>query len=153
MTAGAEHYTATLGALALSDGFIDGAHPVMRDLIVWHATEEIEHKAVAYDVLQATHPSVALRWVGFGLATLSLFGWSLAGASMLIRQDLKAERLTRERLREARRSVRRSPAPLRRTASCAPIRDYLRPDFHPNDVDDLDLAKRRLAELGLEPAA
>jgi predicted metal-dependent hydrolase len=152
MTAGAEHYTATLGALALSDGFIDGAHPVMRNLIVWHATEEIEHKAVAYDVLQATHPSVALRWVGFGLATLSLFGWSLAGANMLIRQDLKAERLTRGGLREARRSARHRQRRFGGSILRA-IRDYLRPDFHPNDVDDLDLAKRRLAELGLEPAA
>jgi predicted metal-dependent hydrolase len=152
MTAGAEHYTATLGALALSDGFIDGAHPVMRDLIVWHATEEIEHKAVAFDVLQATHPSLALRWLGFGLATASLFGWTIVGTHMLVRQDLKAGRLSRTQLGPMRRELRERRARLAGRVGSS-IRDYLRRDFHPNDVDDLSLAKRRLAELGLEPAA
>lgn len=152
MTAGAEHYTATLGALALEEDFIDQAHPVMRDLIAWHATEEIEHKAVAFDVLRATHPGLLLRWLGFGLATLSLFGWTIAGTRMLIRQDLAAGRLTREQVREMRGALRererRGAARVRQR-----IRDYLRRDFHPNDVDDLALAQRRLAELGLEPAS
>jgi predicted metal-dependent hydrolase len=151
MTAGAEHYTATLGALVLSDGFIDGAHPVLRDLIIWHATEEVEHKAVAFDVLQATHPSLLLRWLGFAVATLCLFGWAAAGTRMLIRQDLSAGRLSREQLREMRGALR-----ARRTRGAegigAGIRAYLRGAFHPNDVDDLALARRRLRELGLEPA-
>ena len=152
MTAGAEHYTATLGALALEDDFVEQAHPVMRDLIVWHATEEIEHKAVAYDVLQATHPSLLLRWTGFALATLSLVGWTVAGTRMLIRQDLTAGRLTREELRAMRSALRerqqRGTSRLRQR-----LRDYLRRDFHPNQVDDLALARERLAALGLEPAA
>lgn len=153
ITAGAEHYTATFGAFALQDALIDGAHPTMRKLILWHATEEIEHKAVAFDVLQATHPSHALRVAGFVIATLDLFGWSLLGTRMLIRQDLASGRLTRAALREMRREL----AARRRHAGGSfgrRVRDYLRRDFHPNQVDDLALAHRRLAELGLErPAA
>ncbi|MGH0031156.1 MAG: metal-dependent hydrolase [Myxococcota bacterium] len=151
MTAGAEHYTATLGAQALTEDLIDQAHPVMRDLIVWHATEEIEHKAVAFDVLQATHPSPWLRRIGFVLATVVLLGWTLAGTRMLIRQDLAAGRLTKTRLREMRDALRE-----RRERGAAQIgrriRDYMRRDFHPNDVDDLALAQQRLRELGLSPA-
>lgn len=151
MTAGAEHYTATLGGLAIEEDFIEQAHPTMRALIVWHATEEIEHKAVAFDVLKATHPSYALRVAGFALATLSLFAWSLAGTRMLIRQDLAAGRLTRDELRTMRRELRERRRRMARSGGRR-VRDYLRRDFHPNQVDDLALAKQRLAELGLEPA-
>jgi len=152
MTAGAEHYTATLGALALEDEFVAQAYPTMRDLIVWHATEEIEHKAVAFDVLQATHPSHLLRVLGFGLATAVLLAWTLSGTRMLLKQDLAAGRLTRGELRATREALRerhRQGAALIRVR----LRDYLRRDFHPNQVDDLALAQRRLAELGLPSAA
>lgn len=52
MTAAFEHITATLG-----EGFMDGegemfknAHPSMRAMFMWHGVEEVEHKAVAFDV-------------------------------------------------------------------------------------------------------
>jgi hypothetical protein len=57
-TAASEHYTAVLADLALRDRLLsDHAHPVMRDLFLWHAAEEIEHKSVAYDVLQKVDDS------------------------------------------------------------------------------------------------
>jgi hypothetical protein len=146
ITAGAEHYTATFGALALDEDLVDRAHPTMKSLIIWHATEEIEHKAVAFDVLRATHPSHALRVLGFLVATVELFGWSIAGAHMLLSQDLAAGRLTRQELRAARRDLRER----RRLGSArlrSGIRAYLRRDFHPNQVDDLARAHQRLAGL------
>ena len=60
--------------------------------------------------------------------------------------------LTREELRAMRSALRerqqRGTSRLRQR-----LRDYLRRDFHPNQVDDLALARERLAALGLEPAA
>ncbi len=147
MTAGAEHYTATFGAFALEDPVVRAAHPVMQRLIVWHATEEIEHKAVAFDVLRATHPSQALRLLGFLLATLSLFGWTLAGARMLIRQD----GIPRRALREQGRELRRQDGGHLPRMLWAGIRRYLRPSFHPNQTDELPLAHARLAEVGIDP--
>lgn len=54
LTAAFEHITATLG-----EGFMDGegdmfrhAHPVMRAMFMWHGVEEVEHKAVAFDVYE-----------------------------------------------------------------------------------------------------
>ena len=35
----------------------------------------------------------------------------------------------------------------------ARVREYLRRDFHPGDTDELAMAHRRLAELGLDAAA
>lgn len=54
LTAAAEHLTATLGEglLELMPEILADAHPDMRALYAWHAVEEVEHKAVAYDVYQ-----------------------------------------------------------------------------------------------------
>jgi predicted metal-dependent hydrolase len=145
MTAGAEHYTATLGHLVLGDSVIDEAHPTMRQLILWHAAEEIEHKAVAFDVLRDTHPSYALRILGFVIATVLLFGWAGAGRRMLLRQDGIDRREATRQLRALRaRDGGRFPKAL-----LAGMRAYLRRDFHPADVDDLPLARSRLVEIGL----
>ncbi len=49
-----EHWTAMLADLLLSTPqVLEGAHPLMADLWRWHATEETEHKAVAFDVYRA----------------------------------------------------------------------------------------------------
>src|SRR4051812_9099487 len=53
ITAAAEHFTATLAEGAFSQNMLDQAAPAMRQLLAWHAAEEIEHRAVAFDVLQA----------------------------------------------------------------------------------------------------
>jgi len=150
MTAGAEHWTATFGALALEDELLlREAHPTLRNLIVWHATEEIEHKAVAFDVYEDRYGRGPTGWllrvVGYGVATALLFGWTLAGTRMLIAQD----GLDRGTLRGARRELRQNeggfaPGRLLRGALA-----YLRPGFHPNQTDELPLAHARLAQFGI----
>ncbi|HAG95848.1 MULTISPECIES: metal-dependent hydrolase [unclassified Ketobacter] len=54
MTAAFEHFTATLGEAMLKDetDMFTEADPVMRAMFLWHGVEEVEHKAVAYDVYQ-----------------------------------------------------------------------------------------------------
>jgi predicted metal-dependent hydrolase len=48
-----EHYTALFAELLLGDrAVLADAHPFYRDLWRWHAMEEEEHKAVAFDVYQ-----------------------------------------------------------------------------------------------------
>ena len=45
-----EHFAATIGHRLLTDPrYLEGADPDVADLWRWHATEEIEHKGVAYD--------------------------------------------------------------------------------------------------------
>ncbi len=63
VTAALEHFTATLAELVLTseetrEGF---GHPAVRDLFVWHALEESEHKAVAFDVYRAVGGSERMR--------------------------------------------------------------------------------------------
>lgn len=148
VTAGAEHYTATLGANALENPFLEQAHPVMRKLIYWHALEEIEHKAVAFEVLRQTHPSYLLRIAGFAVATVCLVAWTLAGTRMLLRQD----RIGRRAARAEVLRLRQVTGDQMERAIGRGIRAYLRRDFHPDQQDDSAASRRGLAAIG-EPVA
>jgi uncharacterized protein len=62
ITVAIEHFTGVLSELLLSQGSImDRAEPSMRALWRWHAAEEMEHKAVAFDVYRAVGGSEELR--------------------------------------------------------------------------------------------
>ncbi len=51
-TAAAEHMTALMAHGFFSAGLMNDADPRIRAMYAWHAVEEIEHKAVAYDVFK-----------------------------------------------------------------------------------------------------
>jgi uncharacterized protein len=141
-TAAAEHFTATLAYAALAEGLIDSAHPEVKALLFWHAAEEIEHKAVAFDVLQKVAPGYGVRALGLAVATLTLTGFWFVAAKHLLRQEGLS-------LFAVARELRRLGAeqPLGRRVFLRGIREYLAPGFHPWQRDD-----RRLAERGLETA-
>ena len=62
VTVAIEHFTGVLAELMLRPGSImDRAEPSMRSLWRWHAAEEMEHKAVAFDVYRAVGGSEELR--------------------------------------------------------------------------------------------
>lgn len=145
MTSGAEHYTATLGHFAVRSETVRRFHPTMQALVVWHATEEVEHKAVAFDVMQAAGVSYPVRILGYVLASLALGFWGAVGARMLLRQDGIGRREARAIGAQLEGSI--DPELIAHTRS--QLRAYFRRGFHPNDVDDLALAHERLAELGL----
>ncbi len=55
MTCALEHFTAIMAELLLKNPeLLEQMDPRMRALWIWHAIEESEHKAVAFDVYQAT---------------------------------------------------------------------------------------------------
>ncbi len=143
VTAGAEHYTATLGSFTLANPRLREAHPVMQKLIAWHAMEEIEHKAVAFDVLQKVNPSYLLRVTGFLLATLVLITWTVSASRMLLRQDGISKAEGKAMLRDLER---RDGGKMRRAIKEG-FRIYFRRDFHPNQIDDLELAHSYLDEI------
>lgn len=129
-TAAAEHFTAILAEGAFSQDVLDLAAPELRALLAWHAAEEIEHKAVAFDVLQTIDPSYALRLAGLAMATATLGGFWLWGAVTLLRQDRPAVR--REwRGRHASAGLAHR-TPVIRRVFVRGIRQYLARDFHPS---------------------
>ena len=115
---------------------LEGAHPAMNDLWRWHALEEIEHKAVAFDVFTAAVRSplrcYALRCVVMLFVTpiFSTLLWRLA--YQLVRHDRHATDL-RGWLRLLRVQFIR-PGPLRRMLP--QWFAWFRPGFHPWQHDN-----------------
>lgn len=144
ITVACEHFTAILAEGAFTRGVLDEAAPEMKQLLAWHAAEEIEHKAVAFDVLKAVDPSYALRLAGLAWATLLLGGFWFWGAATLLRQDGISLRAA---LRDLRRM--RQGDPMIRRVFVKGIKQYLRRDFDPRDNDDADLARTWFAERGM----
>jgi predicted metal-dependent hydrolase len=139
VTVAAEHFTATFAEIAFERGVpAKYFHPTMRDLLMWHAAEEIEHKAVAFDVLQKVDPRYEVRVAGLVVATVLFVGFWWTGAAMLLRQEkgLSLRRLVSER-REGKKRGMLGPEDL-----VGAIRKYLRRDFHPSQNDNYDLARR-----------
>lgn len=144
ITAAAEHFTAIMAEGAFSDGSLDRMAPEMRELLAWHAAEELEHKAVAFDVLHHIDPSYALRLAGLALATVFLGGFWLWGTTSLLRQDAIG---WRQALRDLREFGRQDP--LFKRVFARGIREYVRRDFHPNNTDHSRLAADWYAARGL----
>ncbi len=145
-TAAAEHYTAILAHGAFTKGMLDAAAPGMRELLAWHAAEEIEHKAVAYDVLQQVDDSYLLRIAGLAYATVMLGIFWAAASRSLIRQEKISLRSMRRELRAMRNA---GDEPIIKSVFLAGIRQYIRRDFHPRDVADEHLAAAWFAAHGI----
>ena len=143
-TAAAEHFTAILADGAFKRGILDQLDPAMKELLSWHAAEEIEHKAVAFDVLQHVDPSYALRMAGLAYATVMLGGMWLWASVMLIRQERLGWRETLRQLGE----MRRHDKVLFRVFGKG-IRQYIERDFHPSHNANEHLAREWFAARGL----
>jgi predicted metal-dependent hydrolase len=152
-TAAAEHFTAIMADGAFRAGVLDILDPRMQKLIAWHAAEEIEHKAVAFDVLREIDDSYALRVAGLAYATMMLGMFWAWGTLTLLRQEKLGVRGTLRELRrtQAKGSGTAKPArgPAIRNVFIYGIRQYLRRDFHPSNNHNEHLAARWFAAHGL----
>ena len=138
-TAALEHFTATLAELVLSNEEVQGlfGHDEVRNLFLWHALEESEHKAEAVDVYKAVGGSERTR--GWTMKALR-FGF-VVGMTLQIMISLLFDRKTYKpgALRRSWLKVRRSP--LLTKEVWAQLKDYDRRDFHPDDRDTTALVK------------
>ncbi|MEI7011560.1 metal-dependent hydrolase [Leptospira licerasiae] len=143
VTAGLEHYTASLGEVTLRFGLHEQAEGEMRNLLLWHACEEIEHKSVAYDVLQTVSKSYILRTLGFIVASIMFWGYAFTLQHMFIFSDPKIgfKRYFSD-LISARSYARLIVIEVGKLALL-----YFKPGFHPNQTGGYDLANAALATI------
>ena len=144
-TAALEHFTATLAELILTNEEARAlfGHDEVKHLFLWHALEESEHKAVAFDVYKAIGGTERMRvWT----MNFLRFGF-IAGMALQMIVSLLGDRATYRRgnLRRSWRRVRRSPIMQRELWD--QLKDYNRPDFHPDDRDTTELVEGWRAEL------
>jgi hypothetical protein len=133
LTAALEHFTATLAELVLTDPEVRDlfGHEEVRNLFMWHALEESEHKAVAFDVYKTVGGTERVRVLTMKVIRVG-FVAALAGS---IAVSLLGDRETYRRgvLRRSLRNLRRSPIIDREL--WRQLCDYDRRDFHPDDRD------------------
>jgi len=141
-TVALEHFTAILANQALEDERVVGGSrdPAMSAMWRWHALEETEHKAVAFDVYRAVEGSglraEAIRYAGQVLATIILF----SKLGQMYMRALRADPKTGPfgSLRGWRQLggflLGRSPGVFRR--AFGQYLPYFRPGFHPWDHDN-----------------
>lgn len=149
-TAALEHITAIMAnGLLTNPRTLEGAEPVMQRLWRWHALEETEHKAVAFDVYNQVCGSRRLLRRAMVMATLFFVLDTFRGLVHMLKRDglLWNWRVWRDGLKWSwgKDGVFR---PLLRE-----YRDFFRKDFHPWQHDNLDLLYQVRKEYDAQPMA
>jgi hypothetical protein len=131
-TVALEHFTAIMAeGLLRHESMRAGFHPGVRHLWLWHAVEETEHKAVAFDVYRAAGGGYPRRIAIMLLATVIFFAVTAGVQARLM--------ATRGVLWKPWRWVRGVTRlwiwPGHFTRMIPAYLDYFRPGFHPSDRD------------------
>ncbi|MGB5076397.1 MAG: metal-dependent hydrolase [Sphingorhabdus sp.] len=144
-----EHFTAIIAAELLKNkGHLEGTEDDLRELWLWHAIEEVEHKGVAYDVWKFAsrdwNPVKRYMWRSLFMVavTTSFFINRTLGQVELLRQDGFAFWPSLARVMRTgfgKGGIGRNVL--------HPWADFFRPGFHPWDKDDRLLLARGEAEL------
>lgn len=145
VTAAFEHYTATLAEIILTS---EDAQKLIGDtevrpILLWHAFEESEHKAVAFDVFRAIRGTERTRIRAMRIASLIFFTEVIIQTAL----SLAGDRAVYNPLRLVRSldNLRRSP--LFSRDARRRFRSYNRPGFHPDDWDSTEVLEHWAKEL------
>ena len=151
MTAAAEHLTALMAETFYGEKeTLQDAHPYVRALFAWHAIEEMEHRDVAFDVMQQVGnvPEVT-RKMALVLTTGLMFGFTLYRANVMLKCD------GFNRTQRIKMNVRGlqwlfgKQGKLRKMQS--QYRDWFKLDFHPSQhpiIAQYDVWLETLAQTG-----
>jgi predicted metal-dependent hydrolase len=109
-----------------------------------HAIEEIEHKAIAFDVFTATGGSYPMRVFGYLNALLFIHITSTYFVKDLLKQDGYSKRETKRLLKASQQNMLSKHPTLRQSLTA-----YFKPSFHPNDIDESGLVGTAMQRLGI----
>ena len=144
-TAALEHFTATLAEMLLTDenARAEFGHEGLARLFQWHALEESEHKAVAFDVYRAVGGSERTRvWTMKGIRIGFVIGMTI---QVLISLLGDRDTYRRGNLRRSWGNLKKSP--LMRREIWDQLCEYDQRDFHPDDRDTTQLVETWRREL------
>lgn len=137
-TAALEHYTASLAETLLGhqEARAEIGHPGFRYLLMWHALEESEHKAVAFDVFQCLGGTERIRVFAMWLTHLNFVVETGMWAAISLVRDGYARR---HPVKVAKSLLRLRRSPFTTPAAVHQLFEYHRRGFHPNDRDTAEL--------------
>lgn len=143
--AGGEHWTTIVSRESIKSRAFEYANGPMSDLFLWHATEEIEHKSVAYDVLQHLRPGYFIRVLGFVISTFIFFFLNIATLVFLIGQMRLQEFLHPRFYVEILLFLLWWPGAIWKTLWA--MIEYCLPGFHPDKHNDDEVMQYGLAMM------
>ena len=151
MTAAAKHLTALMAETFYGEKeTLQDAHPYVRALFAWHAIEEMEHRDVAFDVMQQVGnvPEVT-RKMALVLTTGLMFGFTLYRANLMLKCD------GFNRTQRLKMNVRGLQWLFGKQGKLGKMqsqyRDWFKPDFHPSQhpiIAQYDVWLDALAQTG-----
>ena len=115
----------------------------MLHLFLWHALEESEHKAVAFDVYKAAGGSERVRVVTMNVVTIGFLAQMTVQMIVSVLRDPAAYQAGN--LIQSWRRFWQSP--LMQPEIWHRLRDYNHADFHPNNGDTSKLIERWRTDL------
>ncbi|MDX1757093.1 MAG: metal-dependent hydrolase [Marinobacter sp.] len=131
-TALMEHFTALLGEVLLEDDEFQAlGDSDLLQLFLWHALEELEHKAVTYDVYSLVANRRWERWLAFPLVTATLVPPILVSWAWLMWKEGKLT--DRQDLQEGLTLLFGRKGLVSRALGKMGL--YARSDFHPDKKD------------------
>lgn len=144
-TAALEHFTAILAERILTDEDLRRmvGHEAVRDLFLWHALEESEHKAVAFDVYRAVGGTERMRIITM---KITRYGFVM-GMTLQTVASLLGDRSTYQPGRLRRSWQRLRAAGFIDRQLWADLKAYERRGFHPDDRDTSGLVEHWRVEL------
>lgn len=144
LTVGFEHFTAILANLMLNQAdVIEDLDGMYADMFMWHAVEETEHKAVAFDVFQQVDGDYWLRVRGMAQATFFFMLITTRMQYSLLKHDNQLGNW-RDALGFAKFMLFK-PGML--TRIIPEYLDFYRPSFHPWQHDNRHLIADRIKAL------
>ncbi|MFP5440056.1 MAG: metal-dependent hydrolase [Gammaproteobacteria bacterium] len=144
MTAALEHFTAIMAHQLLENpDVMEGLEAAYGDMFMWHAVEETEHKAVAYDVYQQVSGDYAIRVQTMAVATVMFLAHQFAFMTWMVARDGKLGDI--KGFIDLVKFLYVEPGPLRKMFG--DYIDYYRRDFHPWMHDNRALITKRVEEL------
>jgi len=140
-TAALEHYTAVVAETLLTKPEAQEllGDSEVRNILLWHALEESEHKAVAFDVFRSVGGTERRRKLGFALASFGLLGTVVVGTTLSM---FLTDRSAWNPVRLVRSLWRLRTNPFLRADVRRRVTDYRRDGFHPDDHDATLLLER-----------
>ncbi|MEJ7635726.1 metal-dependent hydrolase [Aeromicrobium sp.] len=145
-TAALEHYTATIAEALLRKPEAQRllGDTEVRSILLWHALEESEHKAVAFDVYRAAGGTERMRIWGFRIMSFGLLGLVVIATALSM---MLTDRSTYNPIRLVRSLAAIRHSPFLERDVIRHLRAYTRKGFHPDDIDSTDLLERWTVEL------
>jgi len=142
ITAALEHVTASMAQYLLEHPVLlqgkdsnDKSKSPMAEMMIWHAVEEIEHKAVAFDVYREVINDERQRILVAKVVFRAFFFQVARSQLTLLWSDRKLPSLSH--IREAFNLAWGKDGIMRFTRR--ELKKYLRHGFHPNDIDQSKL--------------